>query len=176
MLRNEWVPSTFGLIPKSIVHLEEKLDVTNDRKERAAIFVLLVKESSRVDNDELYLCVLRRRAAEFSDDPISLGGLAFGIAAMRPIDKVDAANAAKNALEVARQADRLVRYSATNAIRVGLMIDDYDLIDKALEVLLTDEAKHRSEDTPYEFDFLTKIDENRCTMSLLRRYQNLNKD
>ena len=173
VFRSELVPSAFGPIPKSVAYLEGELDEAREKADRAAIFVLLVGECSRSCNDELYLFALRRRAIEFSDDPISLAGLAFGIAVFRPTEKVEAADMAKKAIECARQVNRRVRYSATNAIRIGLMIDNYNLVDQALDILVSDKLNYRLEDTPYEFDFIDKIDKNKCNSMLLQEYRDI---
>jgi hypothetical protein len=172
-LGSQRVASKFGLIPASIQHLEAVLagDLTED--DRADVYSLLVNECSKALNDLLYIEVLRRRAFELANDPISHAGLAFRLALIDPSAHEEALNTGYKSLELAKSQDRQVRYCATNLARIGLMLDDYACLQHALVELVADAANVRVEDTRYEFDFVAQIDGQRCDARLLSQYNAL---
>jgi len=172
-MRGRIVPSDFGMIPNSVEYLLQRLDKTPDRMDRKILYMLLVGEAARSTNVHLHIETLRQRAAEFADDPMALAGLAFGIAALQPTSRAEAVRAAGLAMDVARQKNELVRYSAAQAVRVGILIDEYDLVNRAINVLVDDRNNRREVDTPYEFDFLAEVDSNRCDKVVLCKYEEI---
>lgn len=172
ILRKQQVQSTYGLIPASVVHLEQLLaEVTSD--ERSEIYTLLVGECSRSRNDRLYIDCLRRRAHDFPNDPMSHAGLAFRLAMIEPEHGDEALTTAGKALMLAKSENRQVRYCATNLARLALMLDDYEALNRSLEELVADAGNEREEDSNYEFDFVDKIDVRRVDASLLARFKDL---
>ncbi|ATE59504.1 hypothetical protein CCZ27_05655 [Thauera sinica] len=100
-------------------------------------------------------------------------GLAITLGMIEPSSSNEAIAIAEKALDVAKSQDRLVRYCATNLARLGLMLDDYTVLERALTELVGDAGSDRSEDIRYEFDFVDKIDVQRFDVGLLARYKEL---
>lgn len=82
---------------------------------------------------------------------------------------------ASESVALAIKDDRLVRYCATNMARIALTLDAYEVLDSALAVLIDDAVNIRVEDSPYEFDFVDRIDVSRVNLGLLKRYRQLAK-
>ena len=173
LLRREQVQSSYGLIPKSIQYLEKRLLASESDGEQAELYSLLISECSTAKNDRLYLDWLRRRVLDRPTDPICYAGLAFTLAMFGSEPRDEAMAASVKALNLAKSQDRLIRYCATNLARVALILDDCDALNLALEVLIADAGKKRSEDAPYQFDFIDQIKSSRCDASLLARYKEL---
>jgi len=172
-LGSQRVPSRFGMIPASIRLLETILEGNLTEDDRGDVYSLLVNECSKARNDPLYIEVLRRRAVELPNDPMSHAGLAFRLAIIDPSAREEALNLGYKALELAKSQDRQVRYCATNLARIGLMLDDYAPLQHALTELVADAGNTRAEDTRYEFDFVAQIDSRRCDARLLSQYKAL---
>jgi hypothetical protein len=174
-LRKQRISSEFGLIPASIEYLQAVLTGELSDDDRADVYSLLVSECSKAHNDRLYIEVLRDRVRSLPSDPMSYAGLAFRLALIEPTSRIEALNIADKALELAKSQNRQVRYCATNLARIGLMLDDYAVLQRALAELVGDAGSDRSEDTRYEFDFVDKIDVQRFDAGLLARYKELAK-
>jgi len=172
-LRKQRIPSEFGLIPASIEHLQTILTGELSDDDQAEVYSLLVNECSKAHNDHLYIKALRDRVHALPNDPMSYAGLAFRLALIEPASRSEALDVADKALELAKSQNRLVRYCSTNLARIGLMLDDYEVLSRAIRGLLADSGSQRSEDTGYEFDFVDQIDIGRCDAKLLAQYKAL---
>lgn len=104
---------------------------------------------------------------------MSHAGLAITLANIEPSSRDEAVAIAEKAIDVAKSQDRLVRYCATNLARIGLILDDYVVLQRALVDLVSDAGRDRSEDSGYEFDFVNQIDVRRIDAGLLARYKAL---
>ncbi len=175
MLRKQWVQTRFGPAPGSVPRLEQLLDAVASDEDRAVLYTLLASECSKARNDSLYIDCLRRRARDLPTDPMAHAGLAIRLGMIEPSNRNEAIEIADKALELAKSQDRLVRYCATNLARVGLMLDDYAVLRRALAELVGDVGRDRSEDTGYEFDFVDRIDVRRIDAKLLARYKEIAK-
>ncbi len=165
--------SKFGLIPASVEYLQSVLAGELSEDDRADVYTILVSECSKARNDQLYIDVLRHRAVDLANDPLSHIGLAFRLALMEPTCKREALDIADKALDLAKKQNRQIRFCATYLARIGLMIDDYVVLQRAIEELVADAGRERLEDTGYEFDFVDRIDIRRCDAGLLALYKAL---
>lgn len=174
-LRKQRVKSRFGPVPGSVARLEQLLAASTSDEDRAVLYTLLASECSKARNDSLYIDCLRRRARDLPNDPMAHAGLAITLGMIEPSCRDEAIAIADKALDVAKSQDRLVRYCATNLARIGLMLDDYTVLQRALTELVSDAGSNRPEDTCYEFDFVDQIDVQRFDAELLGRYKELAK-
>lgn len=174
-LRKQRVQSRFGPAPASVARLEQLLAASTSDEDRAVLYTLLASECSKARNDSLYIDCLRRRARDLPNDPMAHAGLAITLGMIEPSSRDEAIAIADKALEMAKSQDRLVRYCATNLARVGLTLDDYAVLQRALAELVDDAGSDRPEDTRYEFDFVDQIDVQRFDAGLLERYKELAK-
>lgn len=172
-LRKQRIQTEFGEIPASIVRLQTLLEEGLSEADCSEVYSLLVNECSKARNDELYIKVLRDRLHSLPNDPMSHAGLAIRLALIEPASRQEAVHVAENALELAKSQNRLVRYCATNMLRIGLILDDYTIINQALRALIDDAGGVREEDTGYEYDFVDSIDVKRVDADLLKRYKTL---
>ena len=172
-LRRMRVKSEFGMIPKSVTILCQLLDKATSPVERRLLYPLLISEGSMADNDALYLSLLRRELKDFPEDPLVLSGFAYRLAIITPNSKREALDAAFHAVDLAIKGNRLVKHCATNLARIALLLDDYEALNRALALLVSDADNIRAEDTGYEFDLISKIDSERCDKNLLIRFQAL---
>jgi hypothetical protein len=165
--------SEFGPIPASVPYLEDMLGANLDFDDRSLIYSLLISECSRAKNDSLYIAMLRRREKDLENDPMSRLGLAHTLVIIKPELADEALNVAKEALNMAKAQDWLVKYCATSIVRIGLVRKDYDIVQFGLAELVADSKNQRLEDSGYEFDFLPQIEAQRCDKTLLKSYQSL---
>ncbi|MBP6096555.1 MAG: hypothetical protein KBF58_06945 [Methyloversatilis sp.] len=172
-LRKQTVRSRFGEIPASVEYVETLLGRSFSDDDRSLLYSLLIGECSRSQNDELYVDALRRRLRDLPNDPISHAGLAMTLATIGGKHRDEALKLANDAILIAKLENRLVRYCATNLARVALVLDDYESLNSALAELVNDGGFTRSEDSPYEFDFIDHIDTSLVDQELLARYSNL---
>ncbi len=172
-LRKQRVQSRFGSVPGSVPRLEQLLDATASDEDRAVLYALLASECSKARNDSLYIDCLRQCARDLPTDPMAHAGLAITLCIIDPSSSSEAIAIADKALDIAKSQDRLVRYCATNLARIGLMLDDYAVLQRALAELIGDAGCDRSEDTGYEFDFVDKIDVHRVDAGMSARYKEL---
>lgn len=172
-MRRQRVESKYGLIPASVCHLEKLVAAATADEDRAVLYSLLIGECSRARNDPLYIECLRNRVRDLSNDPTSHAGHAFALAVVGSQHRVEALDAAYRAVELAKSQVRLVRYCATNLVRVALVLNDYDALQRGLKELVGDATRTRREDTGYEFDFVDQIDIQRCDAKLLAEYKAL---
>lgn len=172
-LRKQQVQSRFGPAPGSVPRLEQLLAAATSDEDRAVLYTLLASECSKAKNDSLYIDCLRRRARDLPTDPMAHAGLAITLGMIEPSSRDEAIAIADKALDVAKSQDRLVRYCAINLARIGLMLDDYGVLQRALVELVGDAGRDRPEDTGYEVDFVDQIDVQRIDAGLLARYKDL---
>lgn len=172
-LRKQRIQSRFGSTPRSVLRLEQLLAEATSDEDRSVLYSLLVSECSKARNDALYIDCLRRRVRDLPTDPMNHAGLAITLAMVEPFSHDEAVSIADKALDVAKSQDRLVRYCATNLARIGLMLNDYVVLQRALAELIGDAGNDRSEDTRYEFDFVSQIDTHRCDERLLAQFKAL---
>lgn len=172
-MRKQRVESTYGMIPASVHHLERLLVAVTSDEDRAVLYSLLISECSRAKNDSLYIDCLRRRARDLAGDPLTHAGLAYTLAMFGSQYRDEALAAAYKALELAKSQGRQIRYCSTNLVRVALVLDDYDVLQRGLRELVGDASRPRLEDTGYEFDFIDQIDAQRCDATLLAQYKAL---
>ena len=174
-LRREIVQTQFGDIPRSVEALEQKLAQSSSDEDRQVLYSLLVSECSRCGNDQVYIDALRRRLRDYPDDAMAKGGLAHALAVVCPDSREEPLRLASESVALAIKDDRLVRYCATNMARIALTLDAYGVLDSALAVLIDDAVNIRVQDSPYEFDFVDRIDVSRVNLGLLKRYRQLAK-
>jgi len=174
-LRKRLVQSRFGPVPGSVPRLEQLLDAVTSNEDRAVLYSLLASECSKARNDLLYIDCLHRRVRDLPNDPMAHAGLAITLGMVEPSSRNEAIAIADKALDLAKSQDRLVRYCATNLARIGLMLDDYAVLQRALAELVSDAGRARPEDTAYEFDFVDRIDVHRLDPGVLEQYRKLAK-
>ena len=172
-LRKQQVQSQFGSAPGSVARLEGLLGAATSDEDRAVLYTLLASECSKARNDSLYIDCLRRRARDLPTDPMAHAGLATTLSKVEPSSRNEAIAIADKALEMAKSQDRLVRYCATNLARIGLILDDYAVLQRALAELVGDAGRDRPEDIGYEFDFVDQINVQRLNAGLLAQYREL---
>lgn len=173
LLRKQRVQSRFGPVPESVPRLEQLLAAATSDEDRSVLYTLLASECSKARNDPLYIDCLRRCVRDLPTDPMAHADLAITLAIVEPSSRDEAIAIANEALDVAKSQDRLVRYCATNLVRIGLMFDDYTVLQYALVELVGDGGHDRPEDSGYEFDFVDQIDVHRVDAELLARYKKL---
>lgn len=137
------------------------------------MYALLVNECSKARNDRLYIDVLRRRVRDLAGDPLSHAALAFTLALIDSTACKEALDVEDRALALAKSQDRQVKYCATNLARIGLLLNEYEVLKRALTELVGDAGHRRAEDTSYEFDFVDQIDVQRFDAKLLAEYKAL---
>lgn len=172
-MRRQRVESKYGLIPASVNHLEKLVAAATSDEHRAVLYLLLLGECSRARNDPLYIDCLRNHVRDLASDPMSHAGHAFALAVIGSQHRDEALGAGFKALELAKSQERLIRYCATNLVRVALVLNDYDVLQQGLLELVGDAGQSRLEDTSYEFDFVDQIDARRCDTTLLAQYKAL---
>ena len=159
-----------GVVPESITYL---MTLISNAKadEKAALYPLVLSEASRARNNRAELFLLHQQVKDLPDDPLAKASLAYGMAS-RGMGQ-EALDFGRQAIALARGQDRQVKYTATNFVRVGLLLDDYGAINEGLELLVSDAVNRRSEDHGPEFDFLPQLDVKRVPAMLLRSYEAL---
>lgn len=167
------VQSEFGPIPASIPYLQGLLIDGLSLDERHLMFSLILSECSRAKNDQLELHFLRSQVVSLPAQPVLLVGLALGLARF-PEFRDDALRVGREAVTLARNENRQLRYSLTALARLGLSLHDYGAVQSALTELIADKAAKRSEDTPYEFDFVDQLDPRTISPSVISAYRQLN--
>jgi hypothetical protein len=168
--RSTTVQSEFGPIPGSIPYLEGLLTDSLSLDERHLIFAVILSECSRAKNDQLELHFLRRQVSVLPKQPVLLVGLALGLSKF-PEFRGDALRTGLDAVSLARLENRQLRYSLTALARLALSLNDYAVIERALTELVADKGTERSEDTPYEFDFVDQLDARRISPSVISAYR-----
>jgi tetratricopeptide (TPR) repeat protein len=159
-----------GLVPDSVVFLSTLISkAVGD--EKAALYPLLLSECSRANNDRAELVILRQQVVDLPQDPLSKASLGYALA-KRGMPQ-EALEYARDAIKLGKAQDRQLKYSATNLIRVGLLLDDYGAVREGLELLIADAKNHRLEDYGPEFDFLHQLDGRRLPPNLVRSYEAL---
>lgn len=172
-LRAVKVESDIGLISGSIAYLDGLLKEDLSIDDKYQLFFLIVDECFRSGNRNAEEYYLRRQISELPLQPILLTNLAQFL--------VNDSGKAKEALAFCEEAvrlaineDRQVRYALTCQVRIALALDDYEVLSSALRGLIADAAPNRvNEDSIYYFDFVDKIDANRIDFALLERYKAL---
>lgn len=139
----------------------------------ADLYRLLLQECAGSGNDKIYLHYLRRSAEEQSEHPVPLAALAYGLATINPEARQEALEIAKGAVLLAKQQDPFVRHSANTMARVAIELDDYDALEHAISVLLSDSGHKRDMDSGYEFDIIQQIDAQRFDSALLAKFKAL---
>lgn len=172
-LRKQRVQSKFGPVPGSVPRLEHLLDAVTSDEDRAVLYTLLASECSKAKSDSLYIDCLRRYVRDLPTDPMAHANLAITLGIVDPSSCNEVVAIADKSLDIAKSQNRLVRYCATNLARIGLMLDDYTVLQRALTELVSDAGCVRPEDTGYEFDFVDQIDVQRFDAGLLERYKKL---
>jgi hypothetical protein len=145
--------SEFGSIPGSIPYLQSLLKESLSLDDRHLIWSMLVNEAIRAGKEDLEIELLRGQVAALPPQPIFLSSLALALA-RRANDATEALMTAGRAVSLALQEDRQVRHSYTVLARVAASIHDVGAFREALSGLIADRGNQRSEDSPYEFDFV----------------------
>lgn len=171
--RSELVRSEFGEIPRSISLLVERFHSSGDAEVRTYLYQTLLGECVRSRNDTVLLHYCRQGLTHFPDDPIFAIGAAFNIAIIEPSAREEVRAIAERAVTLALSQDRLIRRIATEMARIGILLRDTTLLNKALSVLVADAGHLRKEDSAYVFDFVEHIDPEKCDPNLLLRYRAL---
>ena len=163
--------SEFGAIPESIPYLQSFLTDQLSIDERHLIFAMILNECSRAKNDHLELHFLRRQLSALPLQPVLLASLAGGLAKF-PERRAEALQAGAEAVRLAREEDRQVRYSLTALARLALSLKDYSTLERALSELVADAVVTR-EDAPYEFDFVDDLDARHISSDVISAYKRL---
>ena len=171
-LRKQLVDSPHGRIPKSIDYVEKEVAKATTKDDKAALYPLLLSECSYARNEKLALHFLRQQVKDLPDDPLSVIGLASGLARDTNARGEALALAAK-AVALAKKQNRQVRYSLTCQARIALDVGDYQVFNDALRGLLADAGNSRGEDHGFEFDFLEHVDSAKADQRLIARYRKL---
>jgi hypothetical protein len=171
-LRSTIVESEFGAVPSSIGYLESLLSRASSSEDKHLLFALILGECARADNRLAEMHFLRRQVAELSLQPVLLTSLASALVG-DPASAPEALARCEEAVRLARQEDRQVRYSLTCQATIALALNDYEVLSAALRGLIEDAGRERTEDTAYEFDFVDKIDVQRIDAELLANYKTL---
>lgn len=164
--------SQFGEIPSSIPYLDGLLKQSSSLDEKHLLFSLILGECIRAENRQAEVHYLRRQLEDLPRQPILLANLATALASV-PGSEQEALMRCTEAVDLAQQEDRQVRYCLTCQVRVALVLDDYVALNRAIRGLIADSGNQRSEDTEYEFDFVDQIDVGRCDPKLLAQYKEL---
>jgi hypothetical protein len=172
-LRSQVSETKYGSIPSSITFIESILSKNLSDEDRKLVYTVLVGECSFSNNDQLKLEISQRRAKELPDDPLAHIALAWINALVVPRNTEAAVRAGYMALEVARREGEWLRYCACDFLRIGLLLDDYDIVNGTLKILVEDACNKGRVDHKYEFDFVEQIDRNRCNSELLSAYLSL---
>lgn len=172
-LRQQQTDSPYGRVPASVPHLQDLVSNTLVEEDRAVLYSLLLSEVSRARNSELYIACLRQRALDLPSDPLSSSGLAYELAIARPELRQEIIDVGLKAVDLAKSHGLQLRYCLTNLARIALVLDEYALLTKALTLLVADAKNEEREDSPYEFDFVDKIDPFRIDEKLLSAYKSL---
>lgn len=172
-LRAVKVESDIGLISGSIAYLDGLLKEDLSIDDKYQLFFLIVDECFRSGNRNAEEYYLRRQISELPLQPILLTNLAQFL--VNDSEKAKEALAfCEEAVRLAINEDRQVRYALTCQVRIALALDDYEVLSSALRGLIADAAPNRvNEDSIYYFDFVDKIDANRIDFALLERYKAL---
>jgi hypothetical protein len=171
-LRSTVADSQFGPLPRSIGYLEGVLRKATSSEDKHLLFALILGECTRVDNHLAEVHFLRRQLAELPLQPVLLTSLALALVS-DPKSATEALDRCEDAVRIARQENRQVRYCLTCKARIALVLNDYEVLSAALRALIEDAGRERVEDTTYEFDFVDQIDVRRIDTALLRQYQKL---
>lgn len=172
-MRSQTTESEFGVVSKSVKHLLQLLDRTQNKEDRRLLFLELTGECLHSNNDSAYLHVLRKECLEFPDYSIGHASLALALAARSSDDPSagrQAINSGTKALRLAIEQKRMVKYCGSNLARVALIVDDYVALHLAVSELLADAGNRHAEDHKYEFDFVNRIDPKRFDNELLSNY------
>lgn len=174
-MKSQLVRTSFGAVPASIPHLAQLIERTKagDELTADALYSLLLSECSKAKNDDIYLHYLKKRCAEDDTNILAFASMGDALSVIDPNNEVDALLAASRALELAKAQNRLVRYCATNLVRISLRIKNYQYLTMALQDLVNDAKAVRLEDSPYAFDFIEQIDLRKCDNELVRQYKAL---
>jgi hypothetical protein len=173
-LRSTLVPSEFGEIPASIPYLDDLLKQAPSLDEKHLLFALILGECTRADNRALELYYTRSQIKSLPLQPVFLTSLAMALA-YTPGMQSEALSACAEAVALAKEEDRQVRWSLTLQARIALMFDNYEVLACTIKELIADAGAERLEDTRYEFDFVDQIDVQRFDAGLLARYMELAK-
>lgn len=167
------VKSAIGLLPGSIVYLDDLLKKAFSLDEKYQLFLLILDECSLAGNRLAEEHFLRRQITELPLQPILLTSLARFLA-NDPATADEALVRCEEAVRLAIHEDRQVRYALTCQARIALTLGNYEVLASALRALIADAAPNRvNEDSIYYFDFVDKIDLNRIDSALLERYKAL---
>ena len=172
MLRATIVDSKFGAVPSSIGYLEGLLQEATSSGDKHLLFALILGECARAESCLAEVHFLRRQIAELPLQPVLLTSLASALARDRE-SAPEALVRCDEAVRLAQQEDRQVRYCLTCQARIALALSDYEVLSAALRALVADAGRQRAEDTAYEFDFIDQIDVRRIDPALLRQYKAL---
>jgi hypothetical protein len=133
---------------------------------------MILSECSRAKNDQLALHFLRRQAESLPAQPVILASLAQGLAKFPELQS-EALKVGSEAVALAKRENRQVRYSLTALVRLAMSLDEHSVLERALSELVADGNAARNEDTPFEFDFLDKVDATRISPKVLSAYKKL---
>jgi hypothetical protein len=171
-IRNEFVDSPFGRIPKSIPRAEAAIERATSLHDKAALYTLLLSECVRARNYELHVHVLRRQIEDIPNDPLPLTSLANALA-HEPSSTEEALALSAAAVALAKEQDRQVKHSLTCQARVALQVGAFQTFNDALRDLITDANVDREEDHKLEFDFLDHANASQIDQSLVTTYRAL---
>jgi hypothetical protein len=172
-LREPFEMTPRGPMSKAIEYLEQLLTTTRSLEGKAVLYSLVVDEALHLGNRELAIHYLREQAQHFPDEPWALTRLAMTL--VHDLGARDEAlSVATTAVDVARRANKQVKYSLMYQARVALEAVDYPTFHLALRRLIDDARNQRGfEDQALEFDFLDRIDPTLADMKLVSQYRAL---
>ncbi len=156
-------------VPRSILFLEEKLSSEQVAINRFDIYLLLRDECFRAELPRLEIEYARKCVRDMPSEPLPWIALA-DLLGERVEGQVEAIGIAMEAVKVAREADRFVRHSLCSLARAYYRNSDYRGLESALRDLLEDSATKRSEDGPYDTDFIRDLPPGAIDGLLIEKY------
>ena len=126
----------------------------------------------RYGKGDLRNALLTQFVSEQPENLVARCMLASALAS-QPGQSESAVQVLDDAIALARDKNQLVRYTLTYKARIALDLGNYEALREALLGLIDDKDSVRQEDTPYEFDFLPRIDGPRLDRSIVEDYARL---
>lgn len=158
-----------GTSSPTIDYLCRLLAGTTDEHVRADLYDMLSTECIRYDKSDLRTSLLNAFTLEQPGNLVARCMLADSL-------KVDPGRASEvmrvldDAIAIARQGNRLVRYTLTYKARLAIELGEYDALGNVLVDLIADRHSVREEDAPFEFDFLSRIDPMKIDARVVENY------
>jgi hypothetical protein len=172
-LRHEKAITEKGeIVPRSVLFLEEELSSEQDAISRFDIYLLLRDECLRAGLPRQEIEYARRCTRDMPREPLSWIALA-NLISENVEGRQEAIEIALEAVRVARKADRFVRHSLCSLARAYSRNSDYRGLESVLRDLIDEAAMMRSEDGPYDTDFISDLPPGAIDGLLIEKYKSL---